>query len=241
MDRKTAAQKLIDIANSIDKQAAEETFFVCRSCNHTASLDSINGKRAKVASDGGVQDIEAVTVNDVVACPACEGDMRYVPTEFSEKYYVEAGDGDEEPVEEPKPEPEDTSAIPTEDESAAPEAPKEPSDEGAGDAIVEDDEELDLDYDEDENEATPIEDTPEEGGPSDEPEPEPEPEPESEPEEKKPPKKKKDKPDDGKPNIPKDRVPKFEFPKKAGEASTAELAMKYAGDDAFMAQVSKYL
>jgi hypothetical protein len=233
MDRKTAAQKLIDIANSIDKQAAEETFFICRSCNHTASLASINGKRAKVASEAGVGEVDAVTVNDVVSCPACQGDMRYVPTEISEKYYVEAAD-DEDIADAPKPEDAPPAPVPEDKGEAAPEKPAEepPAD-------LEEDEEIDLSYggdeeDVDETEPAPAEETPpaedvgepapvEEAEVSEESVTEPEPEFEDpKPEPKKKPKK-KDKPDDGKPNIPKDRVPKFEFPKRASSANDKEV------------------
>lgn len=242
MDRKTAAQKLIDIANAVDKQAAEESFFVCHSCNHTASIASINGKRAKVASENGIQDIEAVTVNDVIACPACDGDMRYIPTDMSERYYVEAVD-EGIPEEEPKPE-DAVPPVPAPKAAPAPTdvpPPAPAADEGAAPAegAPEEDEELSLDYgaEEDVDEAPaeedPVEEAPAEEPPAEEPvEPPPaeespeEPVAEPEPAPKKAPKK-KDKPDDKKPNIPKDRVPKFEFPKKAADAEFQALVSKY--------------
>jgi type IV secretory pathway VirB10-like protein len=232
MDRKTAAQKLLDIAGAIDKQASEESFFVCHACNHTASLATINNKRVKVASESGVQDVDAVTVNDVIACPACGGDMRYIPTDSSEKYYVESAD---EPAEEiPL---EDPAKVDDKAPGAPPPPPAPPKEEEAPDAEPksaptdemppsEDDEDINLDYEGDED----VEDltAPSEEAPSEEaPAPVEEVPAESEPEPKKAPKKKKDKPDDGKPNIPKDRVPKFEFPKKAGDESFMSLVGKY--------------
>jgi len=165
MDRKTAAQKLLQIADAIDKEASENSFFVCHACNHTASLATINGRRSKTASEQGVKDVEAVDVNDTIACPACGGDMRYVPTEMSEKYYVEAADEPlpppetdvppeapvEEPVdEEPKGKPKTPPKPPAEAEKAEePEDIFKPVDE-QGDTGLED-EDIDLDYEGDED------------------------------------------------------------------------------------------
>ena len=227
MDRKTAAQKLIDIADAIDKQAAEESFFVCRECNHTASLATINAKRSKVASETDVQDVEAVTVNDVIACPACASDMRYVPTDISEKFYVEAADepAPEQPPPPPPPPEEENKKAPAADkppveDSAAPATDsKEPAPEEAPAADVGDDEDIDLGYEgdepTDEPAAEPTDEVPPEADAPAEDEGDVTPPMEEKVEPKKAPKKKKDKPDDGKPNIPKDRVPKFEFPKRA--------------------------
>jgi len=226
MDRKTAAQKLMDMADAIDRQAAEESFFVCRACNHTASLASINDKRVKVASEQGVQDVEAVTVNDTITCPACGDGMSYVPTEFSERYYVEATD--EPPVEKKEEETVVEEPVKPSEDPVPEEAPVPVDDDDeTPDEGDDDDETLNLDYEGDENpaESEPkgeVGDTSGEGDPTfveevSEPDPEPK---------KKP--KKKDKPDDGKPRVPKNRVPKFEFPKKAR-------------DEAFMKIVSKYL
>lgn len=228
MDRQAAIKRLIEIADSIDKRAAEETYFVCRLCNHTASLASMNDKRMKVASEAGLQGVDAVTVNDVVGCPACGGDMSYVPTEYSEHYYIEAADvvpeetgevGEAEVVEEKKP-------VPTD------EAPKPSADDDLD--LTDDDEDLNLDYEDDDGDTQ----DPDSEGPSEAPAEEPPAESEDvsetvtetevEPEEKKPPKKKKkDKPDDGKPHLPKDKVPKFEFPKRAGDESFMQIVSKY--------------
>lgn len=89
---KLAAQKLLKIAEAIENGAAQHSFFVCHSCNHTASLASINGKRSKLAGEAGIKQVAQVTVNDKISCPACEGTMEYVATERSKKYYVEAAD-----------------------------------------------------------------------------------------------------------------------------------------------------
>lgn len=182
MDRKEAAQKLLDIANAIDRQAAEDSFFVCRSCNHTASLATINDKRVKVASEQGAKEIDAVSVNDIVACPACGSDMRYIPTEISERYYVEAMDGEDEenPPKAPPIEEEVTPAAPEDKakpaptpvpDPAIPPAPAAPAEEAPADAIEptsesapedeppaegEDDEELSLDYGDDEGVEEPL-------------------------------------------------------------------------------------
>lgn len=234
MDRKTAAQKLLEIADAIDKEAAESSYFVCASCNHTANLATINGRRAKAATEDGVQGIEAVTVNDVIGCPACQGDMRYVPTDMSERFYVEAAEGDD-PLAVPSDAVEETSA-PAPEEQEPPKPPKKKDDgeeDVSGEEIFKpvdeqkeeearpdgvDEEEIDLDYEGDvdeEDEAVPGEEG--EVAPAEAEEPE---------APKKPKKKKKDKPDDGKPALPKDKVPKFEFPKKAS-VDIDELAAKY--------------
>jgi hypothetical protein len=85
-----AAQKLFDLADVIEKQAAQKTFFVCASCNHTANLESINSTRTKYASDNGIDDVTSISVGDTIACSACSGDMKYASTEESEKFFVEA-------------------------------------------------------------------------------------------------------------------------------------------------------
>jgi len=90
---KEAAENLLNVANALEKEAFDRTFFVCQSCNHTASLTSINAKRNKVAKEMGVKNVNTVTVNEKVSCPACDGVLEYVPTDESSKYYVEAAEG----------------------------------------------------------------------------------------------------------------------------------------------------
>jgi C4-type Zn-finger protein len=102
MSMKQAAEELLKIADEIEKEASEVTSFVCDSCNHTATLASINEKR-KMAADEAAREankevvIGEITVNDKVHCPACEGTMSYHPTEASEQYYIdEKAAGDDE-------------------------------------------------------------------------------------------------------------------------------------------------
>lgn len=92
---KLAAEKLMKIANDLEKEAAENTFFVCESCNHTSSLADINVKRKTAGEENKVKRVACVTVNDKVSCPACGDAMSYVATEMSEKFYVEAEEGED--------------------------------------------------------------------------------------------------------------------------------------------------
>jgi len=89
---KLAAERLLKIANDLEKEAADNTFFVCDGCNHTSSLLDINTKRKISGKKNNVVRVANVTVNDAVTCVACGGKMSYVPTDSSEKYYVEAED-----------------------------------------------------------------------------------------------------------------------------------------------------
>jgi len=98
MSLKKAAEELLKIADEIEVQANEVTNFVCDKCNHTATLTKINEKRSAAASeaDGDVT-VSEVTINDRIACPACDdGVMSYVATEESEKFYVEEKTAEEE-------------------------------------------------------------------------------------------------------------------------------------------------
>jgi hypothetical protein len=89
---KEAAESLMKLAESLERDAMEASYLVCEKCNHTANLTTINGKRQRVASDLKVKTVNIVTVNDKVACPACQGVMSYAPTEESQRYYVEAAE-----------------------------------------------------------------------------------------------------------------------------------------------------
>lgn len=103
MSMKQAAEELLKIADEIEKEASEITNFICDSCNHTATLASINDKRRKAADEAAKEAsnkivISDISVNDRVHCPACEGTMSYHPTEASEQYYIDekaAGDENE--------------------------------------------------------------------------------------------------------------------------------------------------
>jgi hypothetical protein len=89
---KLAAQRLLKIADDLEREAADNTFFVCDGCNHTSSLKDINAKRKMAGENHKVKRIANVSVNDSVTCLACGGKMSYVPTDSSEKYYVESED-----------------------------------------------------------------------------------------------------------------------------------------------------
>jgi hypothetical protein len=115
-DMKKTASELLKIADAIEKEASEKTYFVCDKCNHTANLSSINSVRTKVASDNGIDNVNPVSVEDSIACPVmeCAGVMRYAATEDSEKYYIDVEAGmeddpfdmgdDENPEDSPEPE-----------------------------------------------------------------------------------------------------------------------------------------
>ena len=135
---KEAAQRLFDIADAIEKQAAEKTLFVCEGCNHTASLGSINTERAKFASDNGISNVSGISVENTITCKACGGDMKYAATEESEKFFVEAADvliedteevTDEEPAEEEAPAEEDAPIEVTDEDVDETEAPADEEEE----------------------------------------------------------------------------------------------------------------
>jgi len=114
MTLKEAAEALIKVADQIDKEAMEVTEFVCKGCNHTATLSSINGKRKEAAKTAGENVVVAdVTVNDQIHCPACDDIMSYRSTEASEQFYFDpdkkAAKKDEEEVDASKKEEVDAS------------------------------------------------------------------------------------------------------------------------------------
>lgn len=125
---KLAAEKLMKIASELEMEASVNTYFVCDRCNHTASLSEINSRRKVAAEKSKIEHIAAITVNDIITCVACGGKMAYVPTEDSEKYYIEAeeddlGDDIFEPVNEGE-ETKETDVL-EENPSESPEAPME--------------------------------------------------------------------------------------------------------------------
>jgi len=224
-DRKRTASELIKLADAIEKQAAEKTYFVCDCCNHTANLASINSIRTKVASENGIESVSPVNVNNNIACPVigCEGRMSYVATSESDKYYVEVSAAEEDvdfdlDVSEDSPE-QDTKGDGVEEESL----------EGEGESNFEPVDEQEKDEDSDDTEGSPED----EGANAESPleeliEEEIEEEKEKEPKKKKP-RKKKDKADDEK------AVPKFtEMPE-----GMKDLKMK-AASERFYSSVSRY-
>lgn len=107
MSLKEAAEELLKVADDIEAEAEQVTEFVCDSCNHTATLATINQKRVQAAEEAeGEVTVKKVDVNATVECPACdEGKMAYRPTEASERFYInpdekEASKGSEEDDEE---------------------------------------------------------------------------------------------------------------------------------------------
>jgi len=253
MDKRIAAERLLEIADAIEKEAFDSTYFICDTCNHTATLATINGKRHKAASELNVQNVNVVTVNEKVACPACEGVMAYTATDESRKYWIESADDsifdapvppedDEEKKDTEKAAPKsDPDALfqpvderKTDDmlDAELGDAPKSPEEEvpGAEDAAPEDKPSDDLFSDVDKSPEDkgqkPADGVPsdsEDNKPSDEIPPVTE---EEVPMAVEPPKKKPKKKDDV--EFPKEDVPKFEkMPKDAAEAYSRSLA-KYA-------------
>lgn len=226
MDLKTAAERLLEIADVIDKQAADISYFVCSSCNHTVSLSDINTRRRKAASEHGIGEVSDVTVEDKISCPVggCDGTLSYVPTDESERLYVEAAD--DEDIFEPVDEQEDKAKKKKEEELGIEPAPgeagpKEPEEEPLEEPVKKD---IEPEVKEEESE----EEEPEEGAEEVEDVTEEEVT-EEEPKKKTPKKKKKDKPDDEKAALPKEPKPKFEkMPKDAGDEAFARAVAKYA-------------
>jgi hypothetical protein len=218
---KEAAENLMKIADALEKEAHDNTFFVCNQCNHTANLTTINARRSKAASENNVKNVNAVTINDRVACPACEGTMSYSATEESSKYWVDSAED----------------ALP----EIAPKEDDENKEEGAPDTQPIDEEksvfkpvddqaeegEIDLSFKGDED--APEAEKPEEETPIKEPADEAEDtsavvEEEVSEEPKKKPKKKKDDID-----FPKEDVPKFEkMPKDASDEAYEAALRKYS-------------
>ena len=90
MSLKKAATDLLKLADDIEAQANEVTQFVCDKCNHTASLAKINGTRKTMAKEAGENvTVSEITVEDTIACPACEGVMAYKETEESKGFYFD--------------------------------------------------------------------------------------------------------------------------------------------------------
>lgn len=103
---KKASEELLRIADEIEKEASEKIFFACDSCEHNVNLATINAKR-KEASEAASDEskkvmVASISVDDSLACPECDGVMRYAATEESEKYIVEAAEEDYDSKEEPK-------------------------------------------------------------------------------------------------------------------------------------------
>ena len=243
-NRKTAADKLLQIADVLEKHAHENAFFVCDMCNHTASLSTINVRRKQAAEKLDMEIGSPVGIDDKTGCAVagCDGTMKYVETDESSRYFVNAADDDEEDTGEE----DDIKA----EDIFAPVNDQEKKKEDKGNDPGDVDGEINLDFGgEDPEEPQRVEDAPGEEEPTkDKPEPAgkediPEGAPEDsvpdegvveeevlvdEPKPKKP-KKKKDKPDDEKASFPKEPSPKFEkMPKDASENPFWRSVARYA-------------
>ena len=100
---KTAAERLLKLADVLEKEAHDKTFFVCDRCNHTAALSTINQRRKEASERLKIEHTASVSVNDTLSCPVpgCVGTMTYVATDDSERYYM---DEDQTPAEVTPPE-----------------------------------------------------------------------------------------------------------------------------------------
>ena len=125
MSMKQAAEELLKIADDIEKDAAKVTQFVCPECNHTATLAKINERRKAAASEVGENiAVSDITVNDKIACPACEGVMAYAETITSQPYYF---DPDKVAADAPH---DETKETPAEEAAESPETQKKEKEEG---------------------------------------------------------------------------------------------------------------
>jgi len=217
-DMSKTASELLKIADAIEKEASEKTYFVCDECNHTANLASINRIRSKVASESGIEKVSSVTINDNILCPVidCGGSMHYAATDESDKYYVdvEAGKEEDDPFKD----------LSTEEDSE--DAPDEVTSEPTDESPEGEDAPEDSKFEPVDEQVAPEEKAPEDEGDAEELDEEVV---DEEPEPKKKPKKKKDKADDEK------AVPKFtEMPE-----DMKDLKMKSASDR-FNMSVARY-
>jgi hypothetical protein len=107
---KYASDTLLQVADAIEKEAADRSIFACDKCDNTISLSGINSA-IRTASEGAGVDAHTILVDDKVACTTCEaGVMSYQASEESDKYYEE-----ESKEEEPEEEAEESNDDPKED------------------------------------------------------------------------------------------------------------------------------
>lgn len=224
---KEAADRLIRIADAIDREASDCTYFVCDECNHTANLTTINSRRKEAALRIAREDVADITINDIIGCavPGCAGSMKYATTENSAKYYVDAAEEEVEAAEGEKGEvdfklteeapdalPEEVEEEPKEEE--APKKEKEPKEEAPKE---EKEPEEDMpEKDKAEEIFEPINDFQTEEVEVMEEEPK---------KEKK--ETKKDKPDDEEAAFPKEKTPKFEKTKEAADHGFWDSVSRY--------------
>ena len=213
---KEAADRLIRIADAIDREASDCTYFVCDECNHTANLTTINSRRKEAALRIAREDVADITINDIIGCavPGCAGSMKYATTENSAKYYVDAAEEEVEAAEGEKGEvdfklteeapdalPEEVEEEPKEEE--APKEEKEPEEDMPEKDKAEEIFEPINDFQTEEVEVM-------------------EEEPKKEKKETK-----KDKPDDEEAAFPKEKTPKFEKTKEAADHGFWDSVSRY--------------
>jgi hypothetical protein len=98
MDFKKTAQDLLKLAEKIEKEASDNSYFICSQCNHTATLTQVNDRRVMIASQENPEmTVKKVTINDTIRCgvPGCEGKMTYCASDESNRYYLEEKKADE--------------------------------------------------------------------------------------------------------------------------------------------------
>ena len=99
---KFASETLLEVADQIEREAAEKSIFGCSKCAHTISLSDINSA-VKTASDKAGVKVASVLVDDCVACTECEGgQMAYQASDESDRYYEEVSASEEVKEEEVK-------------------------------------------------------------------------------------------------------------------------------------------
>ena len=129
MSLKQAAEELLKIADDIENDAAQITQFVCESCNHTATLATINEKRKEASKEAGENvTVSDITVNDKIHCPACDGVMAYKESADSAAYYYDADKKAEEEVDAKKHS--ETTETPEEEAAESVKTQKEEREEG---------------------------------------------------------------------------------------------------------------
>jgi hypothetical protein len=122
-----AAEELLKIADEIDQEAAQVTTFVCDKCNHTATMASINERRKAAAEEVNAEAAD-ITVNDKLACPACDGVMAYQETEASKAYYFDPDKKAE--AKDPDAPHDESKETPAEEKAESPETQKKEKEEG---------------------------------------------------------------------------------------------------------------
>lgn len=146
MSLKKTAEDLLQIAEAIEKEAADVTQFVCDKCHHTTTLAKINAARKTAAEEIGKNvTVSDITVNDNVACPACDGVLSYDATEESKSYYFDEKKADDKEEEDAEDEKDAASQKEIEEEKG--ETPEEQAEEEGGKKLHKEPHTASIDYD----------------------------------------------------------------------------------------------